>query len=427
MLKICLRLALISCAWGALLAPEGGKPVKHKPYKRQPGDPKRASNPIILIPGDGGSQLEANLTGKPSVVHYLCDSKTADYFDLWLDLSSFAPIKVDCWADNMKMVFNETTLTSEDAPGVTVRVPNFGGTDTVEWLDPGQHTYFPGRYFNYIVDALVSWGYTRSKNVIGAPYDWRKSPPELTDYYISLKTLIETTYLYNDKRRIIILAHSMGNPVMNFFYHNFVNQAWKDKYIHSHISLAGAWGGAMQIVKLYASGYNMDFYRILLPPSELRAMQRSWTSSGLLFPSNVLWPANETFAQTDAKNYTTGNVEEFFNDIGYPMGYKQYLQANVAQTLEAPGVTVHCMYGHQVQTSEYLSWAKGYFPDYQPTIVYGDGDGTVNIRSLKTCDGWKGKNQGKLVTVHEIEKADHMSILSDLRTIQLIKDVLYNG
>jgi hypothetical protein len=30
------------------------------------------------------------------------------------------------------------------------------------------------------------------------------------------------------------------------------------------------------------------------------------------------------------------------------------------------------------------------------------------------------------ITVHEIDKVDHLGILWDARTIQLIKDILYN-
>lgn len=46
------------------------------------------------------------------------------------------------------------------------------------------------------------------------------------------------------------------------------------------------------------SGYNMDHYRIILPPSRIRIMQRSFTSSAFLFPSYNLW--NET----EVSNYT---------------------------------------------------------------------------------------------------------------------------
>jgi hypothetical protein len=72
------------------------------PYKRQPGDPTTPSNPIVLIPGDAGSRLRANLTGKPEVVHYACYKQTADFFDIWLNLEQFYPVVIDCWTDNMR-------------------------------------------------------------------------------------------------------------------------------------------------------------------------------------------------------------------------------------------------------------------------------------------------------------------------------------
>jgi hypothetical protein len=63
----------------------------------------------------------------------MCDSITKDYFDLWLNLESFVPIAIDCWTDNMKLVFNNETKLSEDAPGVDIKVPSFGGTESVKW------------------------------------------------------------------------------------------------------------------------------------------------------------------------------------------------------------------------------------------------------------------------------------------------------
>ena len=206
----------------------------------------------------------------------------------------------------------------------------------------------------------------------------------------------------------------MGNPVMNYFYHHYVDSDWKAKYIKSHISLAGAWGGSMQIVKLFASGYNMDYYRVILPPSALRGMQRSFTSSAYLFPHKDLWKKNEFFATTvDHKNYSSANIKEFFYDIQYPVGYEQYKMASPALILDAPGVEVHCLYGTGVKTPENLTWAKGYFPDYQPTIIYGDGDGTVNIRSLRVCKQWeKSNNDGFSVSsfIKFKEKRDSKNI-----------------
>uniref|UniRef100_A0A0N4WG24 Lecithin:cholesterol acyltransferase n=1 Tax=Haemonchus placei TaxID=6290 RepID=A0A0N4WG24_HAEPC len=378
------------------------------------------------VPGDGGSQLEANLTGKPTVVHYICSKQTTDYFDLWLNLELFTPLVIDCWVDNMMLVFNSTSGMSSNMPGVDIRVPGFGGTSTVEWLDKSKASQ--GLYFYTIVDMMVSWGYRRGKNIIGAPFDWRRSPNELYIYFDLLKTTIETTYRYNGNTKVITLGHSMGNPIMLYFFNNIVDQAWKDKFIQSHVSLAGAWGGSMQLVRLFASGYNMNYYRVILPPSSLRGMQRSFTSSAFLFPSRAVWNDTEVLASTAEKNYTMANVQEFFHDINYPTGWEQYkVAAQLNGNLNAPGVKLHCIYGTGIATAEQFTWPKGYFPDYQPYVMYGDGDGTVNRRSAEVCLGWnETNNNGKPVTFHEIPNAEHMGILQSPPAIEIIRKAIYD-
>ena len=45
-----------------------------------------------------------------------------------------------------------------------------------------------------------------------------------------------------------------------------------------------------------------------------------------------------------------------------------------------------CLHGAGVATTERLVYAAGEFPGTDPsTILTGDGDGTVNLRSLTGC------------------------------------------
>lgn len=81
---------------------------------------------------------------------------------------------------------------------------------------------------------------------------------EFKELYQKMKALIEETYRINNNTRVILLAHSMGNPTSLYFY-NQMSQAWKDKYLEAHISLAGVWVGAIKPLRLFASGMHTDF------------------------------------------------------------------------------------------------------------------------------------------------------------------------
>ena len=128
---------------------------------------------IRLVPGDGGSQLFAKLD-KPDVVHYFCDRKTENYFNLWLNLALLVPFVIDCWVDNMKLIYDNTTRKTSNSPGVDIMVPDFGNTSSVEYVDPSQVSVTG--YYNVLVNELVAAGYRRGVDIRGAPYDFRKSP-----------------------------------------------------------------------------------------------------------------------------------------------------------------------------------------------------------------------------------------------------------
>lgn len=130
-------------------------------------------HPVIFIPGDGGAQLEAKLN-KTDVIHYICEKTTTDYFNIWLNMELLVPLVIDCWIDNIKLIYDNKTRTTRNNDGVDVRIPGFGLTETVEWIDPSHAS--TGAYFVDIGNTLVSIGHVRNKSIKGAPYDFRKAP-----------------------------------------------------------------------------------------------------------------------------------------------------------------------------------------------------------------------------------------------------------
>ncbi|GFG39948.1 hypothetical protein Cfor_09005 [Coptotermes formosanus] len=258
------------------------------------------------VPGDGGSQVEAKLN-KDKVVHYLCEKTTQDFFNIWLNMELLVPWVIDCWIDNMRLVYDNVTRTTSNSKGVEIRIPGFGDTSTVEWLDPSHASQ--GAYFKDIANTLVALGYERNVSLRGAPYDFRKAPNENGEYFVSLKALVEETYRINDNKRVVILAHSMGGPMSLHFLHS-QSKSWKDQHIHALVALSGAWGGSVKALKVFAVGDDLGSYA--LSEATLREEQITSPSLAWLMPSSLFWSPDEILVQTDVRNYTINNFQEFF-------------------------------------------------------------------------------------------------------------------
>jgi len=279
------------------------------------------------------------------------------------------------------------------------------------------------QYFHVIIEMAVAMGYTKGKNIHGAPFDFRKSPNEFKEYYANLTTLIENTYYQNGNKKVLIIGHSMGNPVMLHFYHA-KSQAWKDKFLRAHVSIAGPWGGSVKTLKLFASGYNLDHYKIIVNAKQIRPFQRSMTSSAYLLPSANFWGPNETLIRTEHRNYTVADYQQFFTDIQYPNGWSMYQDTrDLYGDNQPPGVEIHCLCGTKMDTPGSLIYGKNDFPDSQPTDVNEDGDGTVNLRSAQGCLRWVGKQKQSII-YKEYPKVEHLDLLNNANVVAYVKTLL---
>lgn len=373
--------------------------------------------PVVLIPGDLGNQLEAKLD-KPSVVHYICYKKTDAYFTLWLNLELLVPVAIDCWIDNMRLIYNRTTRASQAPPGVDVRVPGFGQTFPLEYLDPSRHSV--GMYFFTIVQALVEKGYTRDDDIRGAPYDWRKAPNENKAYFMGLQRMIEEM-AEKAGGPVVLIAHSMGNMYTLYFL-NQQPQAWKDRYIKAFVSLGAPWAGVAKTLRVVTSG---DNNRIpVISSLKIRSQQRSAVSTIWLLPYAHSWPDNHPLVQTPTSNYTVRDYQRLFSDLDFQDGWAMRQDTEpLVGALQAPGVAIHCLYGSGVPTPEAFQY-DGKFPDVEPTVVQGRGDGTVNLLSAMQCKRWVGK-QKQPVRLVELPGNEHVNMLLNVTTVDYIKAVLF--
>ena len=99
---------------------------------------------------------------------------------------------VDCWKENVALEYDPDARTTSNIPGVETRIPGFGNTSHVEWIDKSMRGF--SVYFALIVSKLLTQGYERGLNIHGAPYDFRRAANEHEEYFDNLKALIEETY-----------------------------------------------------------------------------------------------------------------------------------------------------------------------------------------------------------------------------------------
>jgi lysophospholipase-3 len=129
-------------------------------------------------------------------------------------------------------------------------------------------------------------------------------------------------------------------------------------------------------------------------------------------PSDKFWSADEVLVSTPKRNYTVNDYKQFFDDVGFPLGYEYRLNTqNLTYDLIPPHVEIHCLYGIGMKTPDSFLYIKqNDFPDVQPNVVYGDGDGTVNLRSLMGYRRWIGR-QSKPIFYKEFAGVEHVATL----------------
>ena len=155
-------------------------------------------------------------------------------------------------------------------------------------------------------------------------------------------------YGTNGNRKVTIVVHSMGGPVSLYFLTRVVSQEWKDTYIHSYVTLAGAWSGGNEILATLVSGPTTNgIIQRQIGVDELRNLSRTFPSYYLLIPRAAVW--NDTvLVVTPSRNYTANDYQQLFADAGYPQGYTQFTEIDMLRP--APNVPTYCFYGLGVDT-----------------------------------------------------------------------------
>jgi len=177
---------------------------------------------------------------------------------------------------------------------------------------------------------------------------------------------------------------------------------------------------------MQAAGYNWEIDA--LDRLVIRDQQRSFESTVLLLPtsSSAVWKTSDVLLTTPLRNYTVYDYPEFFHAVGYPDGTVKLdvIQESGYDLLvdRDLGVPIHCFHGGGVPTPERLVYdTVSAFPDTEPRVELGEGDGTVNLRSLEACGRWKNVQSRHPVNVKYYSSVGHNELLHHPA---LISDIL---
>ncbi|KAL3910450.1 MAG: hypothetical protein SGARI_002120, partial [Bacillariaceae sp.] len=161
------------------------------------------------------------------------------------------------WVQHMMLSPKDLTTEHPD-----VRVRPLPGLEGVDYLSPGALTNHVSYVFGPLIKAMVKAGYTKDVDLNAAPYDWRIPYRELEErdsYFTNVKKTVEDMYERNDKTPIVLLCHSMGAKVGEYFlrwvYQN--DPIWTETYVHTYFPVGGAHLGAPKALRSMLTGDRM--------------------------------------------------------------------------------------------------------------------------------------------------------------------------
>jgi lysophospholipase-3 len=278
-----------------------------------------------------------------------------------------------------------------------------------------------------LASTLEKAGYEEGHTLFGAPYDFRYGlaapghPSQVGSAYLDrLRLLVESACAANGGRPAVLVAHSLGG----LYALQLLARAplsWRLEHVKRLVTLSAPWGGSVQEMLTFASGNTLGvpFVNATL----IRDEQRSSESNLWLLPTPKVF-GNTTLVVSERHNrtYSAKNVTQFLQDIGFAEGVEPYRTRTrpLGEVLPEPGVPVTCLVGTGVDTVESLVFGAEGFDAGPVKVVYGDGDGTVNLASLLgPVKAWSD-SPAQIIEVVELPKVSHSGILKDKSALEQI-------
>ncbi|CAD6205592.1 unnamed protein product [Miscanthus lutarioriparius] len=223
--------------------------------------------------------------------------------------------------------------------------------------------------------------------------------------------LVEQASERNGDMPVILVTHNFGGLNANVFLSRSP-LAWRRRYVKHFVMVSTGAGGG--VFPLQFGGSNSSSP----PPMDPLSFANTRLSFATVFSA---LPSPKVFGHaplvvTRAKNYSAYDIPEYLKANGFSddevARYVTRVQP-VTLSFGAPGVPVTCINGIGVPTMERLVYWDGDF-GAKPQVVYGDGDGAINIASMLALATLIGaqpeQDYFKSILIHN---TSHVGVISD--------------
>jgi lecithin-cholesterol acyltransferase len=258
-----------------------------------------------------------------------------------------------------------------DQKGVTVRVKDYGSTESAPFYEP-------------IYQALEAVGYVRDRDIRVAGYDSRLTP-DMRGLVKRTKHLIQDTYRDNGKRPVHLVGHSNG-PFYAQYLLTHTSQRWKDRYIHGFTPIAGNFPGQGLLYPLLFTGLNITDFTFPTTPENAASsafMYLTQPSSYMSAADPRIFDSLETVVvdSSTGRAYTPDDYRQLLRDAGLKWAKRladRYIGfVDFARPKAFPNVDVYAEKGSGLETAVGMSLddlSVGQVVDDSNAFFTRDGD-----------------------------------------------------
>ncbi|KAK2959725.1 putative Phosphatidylcholine-sterol acyltransferase [Blattamonas nauphoetae] len=374
---------------------------------------KANRDPVVLIPGLAGSQLESRQTNETK------------WERMWVKVrrvvSDFDQFKKD-----FVPIYDPVTNTYSNRDGLIVRPRNYGGVKGIAYMDDTL-SWFTGTY-QPLIKALQEVGYKVKKDLWGVPWDFRLDTADqlaTNGEFAKLKWLLEESYRINQKPAVV-LTHSCGCPLFHIFLTTFVTPEWKSKHVKGFIPCNGPFGGSMEAFQHLSTVHS---WVVPFTGKVFNQITQSLACLYWMLPNENAYGKDGLLAEFNktGTQIRMSNMNDTWTTTGRSwMSIAAYHSLKVMnKPQEHPGVPTHVFFSHgkKTTTSIVIKEEKEKWWKEEAEGVIGDGDGTVPLASLLVPLKWKNENNHPL-EFHEFEDISHGQILKDKKSVAKIISIV---